>query len=82
MFKTQVDPQAAGEFVHCKVLNIYGVISMINSTDNEKVRSIFFLQRQRQFRFTKTRAEWKTQLGINLALSEIMKNLTGCFTTF
>ena len=45
MFKTQVEPRAAGELFHCKVLNIYGVISMVyKSVDHGKLWSICFLQ--------------------------------------
>ena len=47
MVKTQVEPWAAGERFHCKVLNInfYGIISMVyKSVDHEKLWSICFLQ--------------------------------------
>ena len=37
MFKTQVEPPATGKWFHCKVLNVFGVISMVyKSTDHEK----------------------------------------------
>ena len=45
MFKTQVEPRAAGERFHCKVLNVHGVISMVYKTvDNGKLWSNCFLQ--------------------------------------
>ena len=37
MFKTQVEPRASGWWFHCKVLNIFGDISMVyKSIDHEK----------------------------------------------
>ena len=45
MFKTQVERRAAGEWFHCKVLNILWVISMLyKSVDHGKLWSICFLQ--------------------------------------
>ena len=32
MFKTQVEPPATGQWFHCKVLNIFGGISMVDKS--------------------------------------------------
>ena len=41
MFKTQVEPRAAGEWFHCQVLDIFIVYKSI---DHRKLPSICFLQ--------------------------------------
>ena len=39
--QTQVEPRAAGEWFHCKVYNIYSVISMVyKSVDHRKLWAI------------------------------------------
>ena len=45
MFKPQVEPRAAGEWFHYKVLTIYGVISMVYKiVEHGKLWSICVLQ--------------------------------------
>ena len=46
MFKTQVEPRAAGEWFHCQVLNIWWrhFYGPYKSVDKAKVWSIRFLQ--------------------------------------
>ena len=41
MFKTQVEPQAAGEWFHCQVLNIF-MASFYKGIDHRKLPSICF----------------------------------------
>lgn len=43
MFKMQAEPQAAGEWFRCKVLNVFDVISVVyKSTDHRKLLSMCF----------------------------------------
>ena len=45
MFKTQVEPRAAGEWFHCQVLDILWRHFMVyKSIDHRKLPSICFLQ--------------------------------------
>ena len=46
MFKTEVEPRAAGAWFHYQVLNrFYSIISMVyESADHEKILSTRFLQ--------------------------------------
>ena len=46
MFKTQVEPRAAGKWFHCQVLDILWRHFMVyKSIDNRKLPSICFLQK-------------------------------------
>ena len=43
MFKTEVKPQGAAEWFHCKAFNIFDAISLINKMkDNGNLQSICF----------------------------------------
>ena len=71
MFKTQVEPQAAGEWFHCKVLNIlWGHCRAVvhESVDHGKLWSICF--------FTKTFIFLRKQL----ALRDMLRHFHGLFS--
>ena len=51
MFKTQVEPRAAGEWFHCQVLDILWRHFMVyKSIDHRKLRSICFYNNMKNLR--------------------------------
>ena len=51
MFKTQVEPRAAGEWFHCQVLNIlWRHFIVYKSIDHRKLLSIFFYNNKDKLR--------------------------------